>query len=298
MLITLAIYCIQLSVPSAADVEKVVNSRLTDTAFGPGHIKNVEARHRLISEDGSTAFVFDGKVHRVPLMRSGGPSGGEDIFFYSQGGDPASLTTSQAAHSREKRGELLSRTANLRLLFAPNDSDCLVAAPLSDGSVRLAAIRFAERGDNPNCDRSAPAGATALSAVQANGSIDWYVAAKSAIIRTGGENQLVTTVTVPKGFIPEAYDPEARIALTGVDAGELRILWGSTGRVVSVVLPPGSYAWTSRGEVFYTLGYAVFKLSENDHWERFCNQKLLATSALGKYWVVQDSSGSVWRVTF
>jgi hypothetical protein len=274
-------------------------------------------RLQLLSNDGETAFVFDGKIHRVPLLRQGGPVGGEDIFWLTKSG-PYSLTTSQSVHAQRSGYRRVFRDGNLRLLYASDSSRLIVAAPLTDKTLRLALIDLDARGNHPNEDYSIPEmGASHVPAVDATavmGKPVWFVQTGMVNVpstssnRSGGVMERIagnrTSLNrkvlgkVPAGMNVWAFDHETGLMIDAAFNSPLMVARLGGGKTRKVVCPGDGVPFLSRGRVFFAAKRSIHRLTDKYVWEKFCDYRLLALSADGKYWAVLDSDGSMLRARF
>lgn len=302
---------LQVTIPSAREVSLIVNDRLTSAPLFSNYLGSFVPRNRLLSEDGGIAFVYDGKTHRVPLMQHGGKVGGEALFFTASGPTPHSLTTSQAAHVSGVRGIGLSRVGNMRLLFAPAESQLLTATDLENGSIRLTILNMDARGDRPNMDFAVP-GITkdegaAIAARMKDGTAIWFVShvrkgSKTMIYRCtldGASLRKELIGKAPMSLHLLSFDPQAKIAVT--DQGRRHEFWvvnTGTGLAVGVNPQTQGYPFISKGQVFFADNDRIYKLNKGNKLEVFCDYRLLATSATGDFWVVLDQADKAWRVKF
>lgn len=291
----------------AATTYPVYDSALISAA------KSASLAHCVISADGSAMFVFGGKYQRF-LFGKPGKATAEDIFYFNNNDKAATYTTSQCSHVyRQVKGLRLSRIGNPELLAAPTKNSLIIGATvasLSTGkpipqSYCVSKINWTKRGIAPNStlQMTRLPNEKGLRGVAATVSTGYVLRvgekeSKLVALKLSGQEAVQSNVGTTAPIFFDSYDPGARRFVREANADNMLIgLLGSTS-TKTVKVPAGTKLFQSRGKVFAQRN-RVHELTRGDTWKEFGSEfNVLAKSANGTYWLIEDSSGRGWKVRF
>jgi hypothetical protein len=259
-------------------------------------------RNCLVSEDGKSAFIYDGKISRFDLA-SERSYPAEDLFFFSKGGRLMSATTSQGAHM-EPAGTAQRRTGDLAILYAPNAHELLLAGTVGD-KTRLTAVRYEKRGVKPNLDVEIEPGrrdpAAAVGAAMPGGVETWYLleshgsypGAVSAV-----DSRRRKAIGKCGGGGPfSQFEPSSRRLIGNSGDAVLATAVGSTKTYCAALPSEAGWGFLSRGTLYFTDAKRTWK-RVGGKWESIGDFRVLGKSACGKYWAILDGAGKAWLVDY
>ncbi len=317
-------------VPGADTVIRLNNPKLF--AHLPGRPEDC-----LISEDGQTAFVIEGRIQRFGLRKP--TCTGEEAVFYhrtSRGG-PLSFTTSQGAHLDQYKHLFdkvtsVKQVGNIILAFARNWKSILIASSVDDGSkLRLTALNLNARSAHPNRDWEVASlfgrAAVCLGAKEDGRTIKWYIQRPRRMppgelfeyrVRDGAAKSTLLG-TVPPSSMFQEFDPKAKLLLGAAKADRVPVFKLGAKSVNWIPLPApraaakdsSNSSWPtivdkvlwpgaflSRGRVFYRSD-RVYRLTSGGKWEKFGDFAFIAKNATGNYWlIVYPRDKSMWLAHF
>jgi len=270
-------------------------------------LQKAEALSSVISDDGTTVFVYDGRFTRIVLGKET-PSGGEALFHFVENGKPTSYTTSQYSHIRSQvKGERADPSGNVDLLGARDKNTLNVGWNLSGlptKEFRFSLVNWEKRGRNPNVDyrlQEKPHVRSYLGlAWRANtfyvGLVRDGVTDLYAIKATDGGISSSRLGSTAEGFYDE-YDPAAKRFLR--DRGDtITVAYLGRKDTYIVRLPEKSKAFLSRGAI-YAQSDVLYKLGTGHKWTKVgSGVRVISRSANDRYWLIEDQRDKVWKVRF
>lgn len=256
----------------------------------------------LISEDGKSAFIYDGKISRFDLA-SERSYPAEDLFFFLKGGRPMSATTSQGAHMKPA-GTAQRRTGDLAMLYAPNAHELLLAGTVGD-KTRLTAVRYEKRGAKPNLDIEVEPGrghpAAAIGAAMPGGVETWYLLEShgsylGAVSAVDSRRTKVIGACGGGGPFSQFEASSGRLIGNGADS-VLASALGSTNTYRAALPSKEGWGFVSQGTLYFTNAKRTWK-RVGGKWDVVGDFRVLGKSAGGKYWAILDGAGKAWLVDY
>ncbi len=100
-----------------------------------------------------------------------------------------------------------------------------------------------------------------------------------------------------EGFYDE-YDPASKRFLRNKGEGVITVAVLGSDKTYTVKLPKNAKAFLSRGAI-YAQNDVLYKLETGHKWTKVgSGVRVLSESASGRYWIVEDKGGKVWKVRF
>jgi hypothetical protein len=262
----------------------------------------------VVSDDGTTVFVYEGTFSRF-IEGKRAQTGGEAIFHYVENAKPTSYTTSQFSHIQSQvAGERADPSGNVDVMGASDAESLSLGWNMSVSGkkeFRFSIISWDKRGRHPNVDyrlQEKPHVRAYLGlAWRANtfyvglvreGNTDLY-----AVRATEGGISSSRLGSTAEGFYDE-YDPASKRFLRNRGEGVITVAVLGSDKTYTVTLPKNAKAFLSRGAI-YAQNDTLYKLGTGHKWTQVGSGiRVLSKSANGRYWIVQDKGGKVWKVRF
>lgn len=270
-------------------------------------LHKAETLRSVLSDDGTTVFVYEGTFSRY-IFGKEIPHGGEAIFHFVENGKPASYTTSQYSHIHSQvTEERADPSGNVDVMGASDAKTLHLGWNLSVShkkEFRFSLVKWEARGRNPNVDyrlQEKPNTRAYLGlAWRANtfyvGAVRDGVTDLYAIRATEGGISSSRVGSTAEGFY-DGYDPAAKRFLRD-RGGVASIAYLGGKETYTVKLPQDAKPFLSRGAI-YAQNELLYKLGTGHKWTKVgSGVRLLSKSANGRFWLVEDSHGKVWKVRF
>jgi hypothetical protein len=265
----------------------------------------------VLSDDGMTLFVFTGELNRYRFGLD--PERGEAVFHFFENGKPTSYTTSQYSHVRTQvKGGRADRRQNADLLGAKDKSTLALGWSLAtrgEGdnrrTFRVNLLKWESRGRSPNLSYSL----VETTNIKAYLGLAWRANTFYIGVVRDGSTELMSIRQSGNGFsrsvlgktaegFYEEYDPVSKRFLWDRMNGTIDVAVLGGKQTYKVKLPKDAKAFLSRGAI-YAQNDVLYKLGKGHKWIKVgSGVRVLSKSANGRYWLVEDPGGKVWKVRF